>query len=120
MCAAYNPSSDIAPQTDRVYKMDYSEPGIVIIFNNKEFKNSEAHPIRRGSEQGVSDLCKLFRSLNYVVRPPYIDKTEAEMKMLIDKYATEDYTSYGCLIIFIMSHGVLLYSIEIVMTFKCL
>ena len=103
--AAYNPPSDIAPQTDRVYKINHSEPGIVIIFNNKEFKDHEAHPIRRGSEQDVSSLCKLFRGLNYEVVPPYIDKTEAQMRKAIDEYATHDYTSYGCLIIFIMSHG---------------
>ena len=96
MCASYNPQPNITPQTDRVYKIDYSRPGVVIIFNNKEFTNSNKYPVRHGSEKDVSDLCKLFRSLNYVVRPPYIDKTEAEMKMLIDKYATEDYTSYGC------------------------
>jgi hypothetical protein len=106
MCAAKNPSSsDIPPQTDRVYKINYSEPGIVIIFNNKEFKDDEAHPIRHGSEQDVSSLCKLFRGLNYEVVPPYIDKTEAKMRKAIDEYATDDYTSYGCLIIFIMSHG---------------
>ena len=51
MCAAYNPQPDITPQTNRVYKIDYSEPGIVFIFNNKEFKDDETHPIRHGSEQ---------------------------------------------------------------------
>ncbi len=49
---SYNPPQpDITPQTDRVYKINKSEPGIVIIFNNKEFKDDEAHPIRHVSEQ---------------------------------------------------------------------
>jgi hypothetical protein len=104
MCASYNPSPDTT-QTDRVYEIDYSEPGIVIIFNNKEFTDPFKYPIRHGSEQDVSSLCKLFRGLNYEVVPPYIDKTEAKMRKAIDEYATHDYTSYGCLIIFIMSHG---------------
>ena len=105
MCAAYNPSSESTPQTDRVYKIDYSMPGAVIIFNNKKFTDPEAYPIRRGSEQDVFSLCTLFRGLNYEVAPPYINKTEAKMRKAIYEYATHDYTSYGCLIIFIMSHG---------------
>jgi hypothetical protein len=105
MCASYNPQPKITPQTETVYKIDYSRPGVVVIFNNKEFTDPFKYPIRHGSEQDVSSLRTLFRGLNYVVRPPYIDKTEAEMTMLIDEYATDDYTSYGCLIIFIMSHG---------------
>ena len=47
----------------------------------------------------------LLKLKEFTNRLPYIDKTEAEMTMLIDKYAAYDYTSYGCLIIFIMSHG---------------
>jgi hypothetical protein len=105
MCAEYNPQPDIAPQTDRVYKIDYSMPGVVIIFNNKEFDRPKKYPDRHGSEQDVFSLCTLFRGLNYVVPPPYINKTEADMREAIYEYATDNYTSYGCLIIFIMSHG---------------
>ena len=53
----------------------------------------------------VNALCTLFRDLNYELPPPYINKTEAKMRKAIYEYATHDYTSYGCLIIFIMSHG---------------
>jgi hypothetical protein len=105
MCASYNPPSDITPQIDRVYKMDYSRPGVVIIFNNKKFSDPIKYRIRDGSEQDVFSLCTLFRGLNYAVRPPYINKSEAEMREAIQMYATDNYTSYGCLIIFIMSHG---------------
>jgi hypothetical protein len=105
MSASYNPSSNITPQTDRVYKIDYSRPGAVIIFNNKKFTDPEAYSLRYGSEQDVLSLCTLFRGLNYAVRPPYINQTEAEMREAIQMYATDNYTSYGCLIIFIMSHG---------------
>jgi hypothetical protein len=92
MCAEYNPQPDITPQTDRAYKIDYSRPGVVVIFNNKEFTDTEAYPDRHGSDKDVSGLCKLFRDLNYVVRPPYIDKTKAKMRKLITKYANDDYT----------------------------
>ena len=104
MYASYNPSPDTT-QTDRVYEIDYSQPGIVIIFNNKEFSDSNRYPYRYGSEQDVLSLCTLFRGLNYEVAPPYINKTEAKMRKAINKYASDDYTSYGCLIVFIMSHG---------------
>jgi len=103
MCASYNPPD--TTQTDRVYEIDYSRPGVVIIFNNKKFTDHKAYPYRHGSEQDVLSLCTLFRGLNYEVAPPYINKTEAKMRKAIDEYATHDYTSYGCLIIFIMSHG---------------
>jgi hypothetical protein len=105
MCAAKSPSSDITPQTETVYEIDYSWPGAVIIFNNKEFTDYNRYPVRNGSEQDVFSLCTLFRGLNYEVVPPYINKTEAKMRKAIYEYATHDYTSYGCLIIFIMSHG---------------
>ena len=86
MCASYNPpQSDINPQTNRAYKIDYSRPGVVVIFNNKEFTGTEAYPDRHGSEQDVSILCTLFRELNHVVRPPYIDKTEARMRKTVTK-----------------------------------
>jgi hypothetical protein len=106
MCASPQPptQSDITPQTNRAYKIDYSRPGVVVIFNNKEFTDTEAYPDRDGSGKDVSGLCKIFRDLNYVVRPPYIDKTKAIMRKAINKYASDDYTSYGCLIIFVMSH----------------
>jgi hypothetical protein len=103
MCASYNPPD--ATQTDRVYEIDYSRPGVVIIFNNKKFTDHKAYPYRHGSEQDVLSLCTLFRGLNYEVAPPYINKTEAKMRKAILKYAADDYTSFGCLIIFIMSHG---------------
>jgi hypothetical protein len=105
MCAEYNPQPGITPQTDRVYNIDYSRPGVVIIFNNKEFDRPKKYPDRHGSEQDVFSLCTLFRGLNYEVVPPYINNTEAKMRKAIYEYATHDYTSYGCLIIFIMSHG---------------
>ena len=105
MCDSYNPPADITPQNDRVYKIDYSRPGVVVIFNNKEFTDPHKYPIRHRSEKDVSDLCELFDDLNYVVQSPYIDKTKAEMRNIIREYASDDYTSYGCLIIFIMSHG---------------
>jgi hypothetical protein len=104
MCASPQPptQSDITPQTYRAYKINYLRPGVVNIFNNKEFTDTEAYPIRHGSEKDVWDLCTLFRGLNYVVRPPFIDKTKADKREAIN--ASVDYASYGCLIIFIMSH----------------
>jgi hypothetical protein len=107
MCASPQPppQSNITPQTDRAYKIDYSRPGVVVIFNNKEFTDTEAYPDRDCSDKDVLSLCTLFGDLNYVVRPLYINQTKADKREAITKYANDDYTSYGCLIIFIMSHG---------------
>jgi hypothetical protein len=104
MSASYIPLED-RNQIERVYKIDYSRPGKVIIFNNKEFTNPVKYPDRAGSEHDVFSLCTLFRGLKYVVCTPYINNNEAEMREAIHKYATDEYTSYGCLIVFIMSHG---------------
>jgi len=105
MFASYKPS-DATTLAESAYKIDYSRPGVVIIFNNKVFTDSK-YRVRDGSEQDVSSLCTLFRDLNYVVRPPYTDKTEADMRKAIDEYANDDYTSYGCLSLQVLDHPIL-------------
>ena len=94
MCASYNPS--------KTYPIDYSRPGVVIIFNNETFTK---HPKRKGSEKDVSSLLDLFVRLNYDVLT-YKNKNAADMRRAIRDYATKDYlSSVGCLLVFIMSHG---------------
>ena len=56
-------SSDITSQTYRVYEIDYSRPGVVVIFNNSEFTDSYKYPYRHVSEQDVLSLCTLSLSL---------------------------------------------------------
>jgi hypothetical protein len=84
MCASYNTLYNTLT-SPTVYKIDYSRPGVVIIFNNKEFTDPIKYLARDGSEQDVLHLCTLFRGLNYAVRPPYTNKTEAEMREAILK-----------------------------------
>lgn len=100
MCASYNP-----PIISKIYSIDYSKPGVVVIFNNKKFSNSIQYPTRYGSEQDVLELCNLFRELKYDVSPPHINKSEAQMRNAINVYAKRDYSSHGCFLLFIMSHG---------------
>ena len=100
MCASYN-----SPIISKIYSIDYSKPGVVVIFNNKKFSNSIQYPTRYGSEQDVLELCNLFRELKYDVSPPHINKSEAQMRNAINVYAKRDYSSHGCFLLFIMSHG---------------
>ena len=39
--------------TPSVYKIDYSRPGVVVIFNNKVFTEPIKYPVRHGSEKDV-------------------------------------------------------------------
>ena len=87
--------------SNEVYSIDYTKPGVVIIFNNQFF--SEYDTIA-GSEKDVQSLFDVFDDLKYEVPPAYINQTEARMRNAIDEYAQRDYTSYGSLLIFIMSH----------------
>ena len=89
---------------DKAYPIDYSKPGTVIIFNNKNFSHPNYRD-RDGSEQDVRELCNVFRNLKYNVPSPYINQTESQMRSAINQYVNTDYSSYGSLLIFIMSHG---------------
>ena len=78
MCASFN-ASDITPQKLIEFtQIDYSRPGVEVIFNNKEFTDPYKYLVRHGSEQDVFSLCTLFRGLNYVVRPQYIDQNRSQ------------------------------------------
>ena len=85
-----------------VYHMNYSQPGLVLILNNNNFRES---PKRLGSEEDVRRLEYVFKSvLNFEVRT-FKDKTYKETKEIIENFAAEDFTKDSCLICFFMSHG---------------
>ena len=88
MCASYRAySAPLSVQEKRAYSIDYTRPGVVIIFNNKTFSKYDR---RNGSEQDVRELCNLFRGLEYEVPPPFINQTEAEMRKAIDDFSKRD------------------------------
>ena len=100
MCAAYTYCDE--KDDSGVYQIDYSNPGVVLIFNNKYFH--EKSKVRKGSEQDVMRLTDLFVTLNYTVER-FIDTTAAEVKTILKEWSNRDYENIGCLLVFIMSHG---------------
>ena len=99
MCALKFNAND-----DRIYKIDYAHPGLVIIFNNKFFTKSP-NLTRHGSEHDVARLSQIFDDLNYSIEI-HLDKSASEMRRIVRSYATKcDFVRYSSLIVFIMSHG---------------
>jgi caspase 6 len=85
-----------------VYQINYSRPGLVLIFNNNNFRQSLQ---RTGSEEDVRRLEYVFKSvLNFEVRT-FKDKNRRETREIIENFAAEDFTKDSCLICFFMSHG---------------
>ena len=92
---------------ENVYKINYSNPGTVVIFNNKDFKDEnddKSNKDRLGSEKDVEKLEMIFKKLNYFVNS-HINTTAKEMKDLIKMYADRDHKESSCFICFVMSHG---------------
>ena len=100
MCASYDPSVDM-----EMYTMNFAKPGLVYIFNNKNFCHASHLDLRAGSEKDVQRLFDTFDELNFDVEC-YIDKTAKELRACIRKVSREvDYSNVDCVLIFVMSHG---------------
>ena len=84
------------------YQINYSRPGLLLIFNNKTFKNSKLD--RAGSERDVENVRKTFEKFNFEIHL-HLDKSAEEMLHLVKHYAQRDFTNDSCIILFIMSHG---------------
>jgi len=87
---------------DQIYSMDYSKPGLVVIFNYKYFNDQSLD--RPGSEYDVANLHNLFECFNFKVET-HLDKTSTQTRDLINRYSNRDYTEDSSLIVFIMSYG---------------
>ena len=87
---------------ERVYSINYSKPGLVVVFNVKSFINSEN--FREGSEKDVEKLTQVFHKFKFEIKT-HLDKNSNEIRRLINEYATRDFTNDSCFICFIMSHG---------------
>ena len=97
MCAATNTD-------EKVYDIiTYKNPGIVVIYNNKNFINKELQT-RDGSDKDVSRISEVFSNLNFEVKS-HLDQDKTSITNLIKEYSERDYSIDGCFICFIMSHG---------------
>ena len=102
MYASYNSSSaDL-----EMYPLNFSKPGKVYIFNNRNFTHGdESLHSRAGSEKDVQRLFDTFDELNFDVEC-FLDKTAKELRTYIRKISRDvDYTNIDSVLIFIMSHG---------------
>ena len=102
MCASYDPSS----VDTEMYPLNFAKPGVVYIFNNRNFTRGGGNlHLRAGSEKDVQRLFDTFDELNFDVEC-YIDKTAKELRSYIRKITRDvDYTNIDSVLIFIMSHG---------------
>jgi hypothetical protein len=96
MCASYN------EENDDIYSLNFSIPGRVFIFNNRNFANKANY--RGGSEKDVDRLWDLFEDLNFKVTT-FIDKTADQLREHVREIKKIDYDNVGCVLVFIMSHG---------------
>ena len=96
MCAASNLN------LNRMYPMNYSRPGLCVIFNNKYFK--EKNYDRQGSEKDVMRLTEIFEDLRFEVET-YFDQKSSDMRKIIREIAKRNFSEDSCFICFIMSHG---------------
>jgi hypothetical protein len=88
----------------KAYPIDYTRPGVVIIFNNENFKETK-HKRRRGSDKDVIRLKELFEDqLRFNVKI-HRDTSADEMRRLMREYGHLDYTNDSCVFCFVMSHG---------------
>ena len=87
---------------DQIYPIDYSKPGLVVIFNYKYFNDQSLD--RPGSEYDVAQLHNVFERFNFKVET-HLDKTSTQTRDLINRYSNRDYTEDSSLIVFIMSYG---------------
>ena len=87
-----------------IYDIEYSQPGLVFIFNNIEF----SHPkltTRNGAKNDQRRVVELFEELKFKVASPFVNMTADETKQILKDLAKRDYTKVGCVFVFIMSHG---------------
>ena len=96
MCAASNLN------IDREYPINYSRPGLVVIFNNKHFK--EKGYTRQGSEQDDMRLTEIFEDLNFDIKT-FLDLKSSKMRKKIREISKRDFSDDSCFLCFIMSHG---------------
>ncbi|KAK3083510.1 hypothetical protein FSP39_024443 [Pinctada imbricata] len=95
------------------YKMDTKPRGIAVIINNEKFfkvpsdRMSKEMPPRVGTEKDADNLVYIFRKLDFIVER-YNDLQDFEIvRKLVEIAYNRDHTNYDCLVVCILSHGVL-------------
>nr|ADB80146.1 caspase-8-like protein [Mytilus californianus] len=94
------------------YKMNARPRGLAIIMNNQHFHKirndpqSKEMPARTGTEKDAEKLDYIWRKLDFEVRS-YNDVDSTRMTQIMVETAFEDHSKYDCLVVSILTHGVL-------------
>ena len=84
--------------------MNHPRRGVALVINNIEFTDREKLKTREGAEFDSESLKRVLRKLHFEVRL-YQDKTQCEMRELLEQLAREDHSDADCFICVMMSHG---------------
>ena len=92
------------PTNLRPYPMDKSPHGYCLIINNMNFRNK---PSRTGSDVDERSLRKLFPTLGYHLYEDqaHTDLTASQMRLLLQRVADSDHSTYDSFICYLASHG---------------
>ena len=85
-----------------VYDMKSNPCGIGIIINNKEFNMSLKS--RSGTNIDAENLRSIFKYLGFVTLC-HNNKTDIEMRHILNDVAAMDHAKYDCLMVAILTHG---------------
>ena len=84
--------------------MNHQRRGVALLINNIEFTDRERFKTRVGAEFDSESLRRVLGKLHFEVRL-HQDKTQCEMRKLLEKVAHEDHSHADCFMCVVMSHG---------------
>ncbi|ETN64648.1 hypothetical protein AND_003603 [Anopheles darlingi] len=85
-------------------KYDLGKKAYAVVLHQHKFKNAEQN--REGSEKDMDKINSFFE--NYRIdKKIHVNKTAADVRYVMDNIARQNFSNYSCLIIIIMSHGLM-------------
>uniref|UniRef100_A0A8C8SDG8 Caspase-3 n=1 Tax=Pelusios castaneus TaxID=367368 RepID=A0A8C8SDG8_9SAUR len=97
-------SMDSGIQSDESYKMDYSEIGICVIINNKNFHPATGMSFRSGTDADAAHIRDTFLTLGYKVKLNN-DLTCKQMGDILQNVAKDDHSNRSSFVCVLLSHG---------------
>ncbi|XP_031628321.1 caspase-1-like [Contarinia nasturtii] len=93
-------------QIEYYYKMDHKKRGIALIFNHEKFYDFDV-TTRIGTNIDRDRLHQTFSGLGFDVII-HNDRTEREIKTILQEVADMDHSDSDCLVVIMLSHGALI------------
>lgn len=92
------------PDGPNIYSCCTNPRGLVLILNNKSFKNSQ-HPTRFGSEFDTINLENVYQQMGYQVETRWDLNRQDTLDYFCEMSKSPILRHVSCLFVFIMSHG---------------